>query len=245
MPDNFHPPANVDESICIRKSVELTGHYDWPSGLGNISRDEAIRQRRAYYAAVAYVDGQIGRLLDELRGLKCVDDTIVALWSDHGWQLCEHHMFSKHANYEVATNSPLIIKVPGMEDPGACADGLVEAIDLFPTLTDLCELPTPGGLAGTSLRPMIQRSDAPGKSGAYSTHGGGRGFRGHALRTDRYRLVRWVSASGEVGLIELYDHQNDPGENVNIADEHPGTVEQLTRELQSKMDQVVSSSHGE
>ncbi|NQT39000.1 MAG: sulfatase, partial [Planctomycetes bacterium] len=156
MPDNFYPPENVDPSICIHKSPELTRHYDWPSGEGNISREEAIRQRRAYYAAVAYVDGQIGRLLDALRNLDCARETIVVLWSDHGWQLGEHHMFSKHSNYEVATNSPLVIRVPGMVAPGAAADGLVEAVDLFPTLTDLCGLSTPEGLAGRSLRAMVE-----------------------------------------------------------------------------------------
>ncbi len=243
MPDNFHPPKNVDPSICIHKSPELTGHYHWPSGLGNISRQEAVRQRRAYYAAVAYVDAQIGRVLDALRKLDCADNTIVVLWSDHGWQLGEHHMFSKHTNYEVATNSPLIVKVPKMENPGAPADGLVEAVDLFPTLTDLCGLPTPEGLAGESLRAMIENCGAPGKPGAYSTHGGGRGFRGHALRTDRYRLVRWINGRGEVGLIELYDRQSDPGENVNIARQHADIVEELTRRLSLKMNQVVQSSH--
>jgi iduronate 2-sulfatase len=245
MPDNFHPPANVDASIAIHKSVELTAHYHWPSGVGNISREEAIRQRRAYYAAVAYVDGQIGRVLDALKELDCARRTIVVLWSDHGWQLGEHRMFSKHSNYEVATNSPLIIKTPRMSRPGSPADGLVEAVDLFPTLTDLCGLATPEGLAGRSLRGMVEDCRAPGKRGAYSTHPGGRGFRGHALRTERYRLVRWINAEGEVGLVELYDQEKDPGENVNIAGQHADVVEELTEKLAVKMSQVVRSSHAE
>lgn len=243
MPDNFFPPENVDVSICIHKSPELTGHYDWPGGVGSISREEAIRQRRAYYAAVAYVDAQIGKLLGEFRKLDCVANTIVVLWSDHGWQLGEHHMFSKHTNYEVATNSPLIVRVPGMDEPGVPADGFVEAVDLFPTLTDLCNLPIPEGMAGESLRPMVKRSGASGKAGAYSTCGGGRGYRGHTLRTARYRLVRWINRRGEVGLVELYDHEKDPGENVNIAAEHPDVVDELTTRLTLKMSQVVQSSH--
>ncbi len=245
MPDNFHPPENVDPSICIHKSPELTGHYYWPSGLGNISREEAIQQRRAYYASVAYVDTQIGRVLDELGKLDCAGETIVVLWSDHGWQLGEHHMFSKHSNYEVATNSPLILKVPGMNEPGCPADGLVETVDLFPTLTDLCGLPTPEGLAGQSLRAVVDDCRATGKEGAYSTHGGGRGFRGHALRTDRYRLVHWINGQGEVGLVELYDRENDPGENFNVARQHTNIVEELTQKLSVKMSQVVRSSHAE
>lgn len=245
MPANFHAPQNVDESICIHDSVELTQHYLWPSGVGNINREEAVRQRRAYYAAVAYVDGQVGRLLDETRRLGCDDDTIVVLWSDHGWQLGEHRMFSKHANYEVATNSPLIIKTPGLEQPGATADGVVEAVDLFPTLVELCELPTPPGLHGRSLRGMLQNPNAPGKRAAYSTHGGGRGYRGHTLRTNRYRLVRWINDDGQVGLVELYDHQTDPGENVNIAETCPNIVADLTAQLTQKMREVVTTSHAE
>ncbi len=245
MPENFHPPANVDPSICIHKSPELTAHYHWPSGLGNISRDEAIRQRRGYYAAAAYVDAQIGRVLDVLGGLDCAGDTIVVLWSDHGWQLGEHHMFSKHTNYEVATNSPLVFKVPGMNDPGVATDGLAETVDVYPTLTDLCGLPTPEGLAGRSLRAMVEDYRAPGKEAAYSTAPGGRGFRGHALRTDRYRLVRWINARGEVGLVELYDCRRDPGESVNIAAEHPEVVERLSALLATRTEQIVQTSHAE
>jgi len=245
MPDNFHPPKNVDPAICIHKSPELTGHYHWPSGVGNISKEQAVRQRRGYYASVAYVDTQIGRLLDAFRQLECASRTIVVLWSDHGWQLGEHHMFSKHTNYEVATNSPLIVRTPGVKDPGAPSDALVEAIDLFPTLTDLCGLPTPQGLAGVSLRPQLENSSAPGRQGAYSTAPGGKRFVGHTLRTADYRLVRWINAQGEIGLVELYDCENDPGENVNIADQHPDVVDRLTTKLGVKMKQVVRTSHEE
>ena len=245
MPDNFHPPENVDPTICIHKSEELTGHYYWPSGLGNISQAEAIRQRRAYYAAVAYVDAQIGKLLDQLRRLDAAGNTIVVLWSDHGWQLGEHQMFSKHSNYEVAANSPLIVKIPGMAAPGVPTDSIVEAVDIFPTLADLCGLSIPEGLAGRSVRPTVENPIAPGKAAAYSTHVGGRGFAGHTIRTDRHRLVRWINGSGEVGLVELYDHQNDPEENVNIAQNHPDLVDELTKTLTLKMNQVVKSSHAE
>ena len=245
MPDNFFPPKGVDPNICIHKSPELTEHYWWPSGLGQISPPEAVHQRRAYYAAVAYVDGQIGRLLDTLRQLDCAKKTVVVLWSDHGWQLGEHRMFSKHTNYEVATNSPLIVSVPDMPMPGVPANGLVEAVDLFPTLTNLCGLPRPPGLVGRSLRAMVDDPGAPGKAAAYSTHSGGRGYQGHALRTRDYRLVRWIHADDpdRTGLIELYDRTIDPEENANVADRFPAVVADLTLRLQRKMDQVVQSSH--
>jgi len=245
MPPNFCPPQNVDASICIHKSEELTAHYYWPSGVGNISREEAIRQRRAYYAAVAYVDAQIGRLLDALARLDCARRTIVVLWSDHGWQLGEHHMFSKHSNYETATNSPLIIKLPNMRQPGTPADAIVETVDIYPTLTDLCGLPRPPGLAGQSLRPILEDPKAAVKNAAYSTHRGGRGYRGHALRTRRYRLVQWLDAKGQVGMVELYDHDSDPNETVNIACERPALVARLTQLLKRKRAQVVATSHAQ
>jgi arylsulfatase A-like enzyme len=117
-------------------------------------------------------------------------------------------------------------------------------VDLFPTLIELCQLEPVPGLAGRSLQQMIRNPDAPGKQSAYSTHPGGRGFRGHSLRSDRYRLVRWLNSKGEVGLVELYDHASDPQENVNVAAEQPQVVARLTKLLQAKMDEVVSSSHG-
>lgn len=243
MPDNFFPPKHVDPSICIHKSPELTAHYHWPGGLGQITQAEAIHQRRAYYAAVAYVDAQIGRLLDGLAKLPCARETLVVLWSDHGWQLGEHRMFSKHANYEVATRSPLIIKVPGMSMPGVPTQGLAESVDVYPTLVDLCGLPRPNGLVGQSLRPMLNDPLALGKPGAYSTHSGGRGYHGHALRTPHYRLVRWIDRAGQTGLVELYDHKTDPHENVNVAEQFPALVQTLTRRLEQKMSQVVQSSH--
>jgi iduronate 2-sulfatase len=186
---------------------------------------------------------QIGKLLRAVRELDRANNTIVVLWSDHGWQLGEHRMFSKHSNYEVATRSPLIIKVPGMKMPGVPANGLVESVDLYPTLVDLCGLPRPGGLAGQSLRALLEDPTAPGKPGAYSTHPGGQGYRGHALRTLDYRLVRWINNQGQVGLVELYDHRVDPGENVNVSNKHPDLVAELTRRLRGRMDQVVSTSH--
>jgi iduronate 2-sulfatase len=236
MVGNFHPPANVDAEICTHLSPELTAHYHWPSGVGNISREEAINQRRAYYACESYVDAQIGKVLDALDAMPCADNTIVVLWSDHGWQLGEHGMFSKHVAYEVAAHSPLIIRTPNMSQPGEAADGIVETVDLFPTLTDLCELPTPDNLPGVSLRSIIKDPTAEGRESAYSGIGGGKGHFGHGIRTDRYRLVRWIhNRTGEVGLVELYDHETDPGENINIAAEHPEVVEELTALLEAKM----------
>ena len=88
-----------------------------------------------------------------------------------------------------------------------------------------------------------QRPEVPGRSGAYSTAPGGKGLQGHSLRTRNYRLVRWVNKRGELGMAELYDHRQDPGENNNIAGRQPKIVAELSQELAAKIDQVVATSH--
>ena len=152
---NPAPPKGIDPAISLHQSYELTAHYHWPGGRGNISPDEANRQRHAYFACVSYVDAQIGKLLDEYRRLGLEENTVVVLWSDHGWHLGEHGIFCKATNFEVATRSPLLIRVPGMPQPGEPADGLVETVDLYPTLAELCNLSPPAGLAGTDRKSVV------------------------------------------------------------------------------------------
>jgi arylsulfatase A-like enzyme len=228
--DNPFPPQNVDPAISLHESFEVTTHYGWSSGPGNISDEEARTLRHAYFACVSYIDAQIGKVLDELKRLGLEKDTVVALWSDHGWHLGEHGMFGKQTNFEIAARSPLVIKTPGMPRPGRRARGLVESVDLYPTLAELCGLTPPGGLAGTSLVPMIDDPAAAGKQWAFSFHPRG-ALMGRTLRTDRYRIIQWTNKQGEAVQVELYDHRVDPDENVNIAAEHPNVVQQLLERL--------------
>lgn len=230
MAQNPQPPQGVDPAISIHNSFEVTTHYRWPSGAGRISQEEALTLRHGYFACVSYVDAQIGKVLDELKRLNLDRNTVVVLWSDHGWHLGEHGMFGKQTNFDVATRSPLFIKVPGMVQPGAKAQGLVETVDLYPTLADLCGLEGPDDLAGTSLVPMLREANHPGKGFAFSFHGRGR-LMGRAVRTDRYRLVYWTDKTGKAVQVELYDHEKDPGENVNVAAAHSEIVQKLVGHL--------------
>jgi len=225
---NPFPPKNVDPAISCYPSLELTTHYHWPHGARNVPPAQARNQRHAYFACVSYVDAQIGKVLDELRRLGLDRSTVVALWGDHGWHLGEHDMFGKCTNFEIATRSPLIVKVPEMPQPGKSADGLAETVDLYPTLAELAGLAAPEDLAGRSLGPMLDDPGAPGKPGAMSCFHRAGGFFGKTLRTDRYRIVEWIhKKTGEVAQIELYDHQTDPQENVNVAEEQPEVVKEL------------------
>ncbi len=231
LPDHRVPPKDVDPKISLHESFELTTHYDWPSGAGVISEDEARRQRHAYFACVSYVDAQIGKVLDACRRLGLDERTVVVLWGDHGWHLFDHGMFGKQTNFEIATRSPLIVRVPSMDRPGVAANGLVETVDVYPTLADLCGVPSVEGLAGRSLRPMLDDPAAAGKEFAYSFHGRGQ-LMGRTLRTDRYRFVQWQhQKTGDVAQVELYDHEADPAETQNVAGEHAELVERLSAEL--------------
>jgi len=232
--ENRSPPENVDPTICLHRSYELTTHYAWPGGAGNITDRQAQNQRHAYFACVSYVDAQIGKVLDELKRLQLDQNTLVVLWGDHGWHLGEHGIFCKATNFEVATRSPLIVKVPGMSQPGRPADGLAETVDLYPTLAELCGLNAPDDLVGESLVRILQDPDASGKNGAMSTYRIGANF-GKSLRTDRYRLVEWVNQKTKKPVqIELYDHQTDPQENNNIAEREPEVVTRLLEQLHAK-----------
>jgi arylsulfatase A-like enzyme len=214
----------------MHPNFELTTHYNWPSGKGNVARDEARTLRHAYFACVSYVDAQIGKVLNEVKRLGLDNNTVVALWSDHGWHLGEHAMWGKQTNFEVAVRSPLILKVPGMPEPGQRTRSLVETVDLYPTLAELCSLDTPDDLAGKSLVPMIRDPSHPGKSFAYSYHPRG-SLMGRTLRTQRHRIVHWTDKQGRTAQIELYDHRSDPDENENIAAGHPELVEKLLSKL--------------
>jgi arylsulfatase A-like enzyme len=224
---NPRPPQGVDPAISLHRSFEVTTHYHWPPGEGNISREDASTLRRGYFACVSYVDAQIGKVLAALQRLQLDGSTVVALWSDHGWHLGEHGM---QTNFEVAARSPLIIRVPGMAKPGEAAAGLAESVDLYPTLAGLCGLKVPAGLAGRSLEPALRDPAHRGKEYAYSFHPRGE-IMGRAFRTDRYRLVAWTKRDGEVVQVELYDHRSDPEENVNVASKRPEVVKPLLREL--------------
>jgi iduronate 2-sulfatase len=241
---NRTPPKNVDPAISLHPSFEVTTHYAWPGGEGKITDAQATNQRRAYFACVSYVDAQVGKVLAELKKLDLERDTIVLLWGDHGWHLGEHGIFGKQTNFEIATRSPLIVSVPEMAAPGKPAGGLVETVDIYPTLTDLCGLTAPADLAGTSLTPLLENPDHPGKDGAYSFFGRKSHF-GKTLRTDRYRIVEWTDRkTGKVAQTELYDHQADPRETRNIAAQYPDVVRKLLPRLRGGKTQMLPGRNG-
>jgi arylsulfatase A-like enzyme len=205
---------------------------------GSIPEDLARRLRHGYYAAVSYMDAQVGVVLDALEAAGLADDTVIVFWGDHGWQLGEHGLWHKHTNFELAVRSPLLMAAPGQRAPGRRTRALAEFIDIFPTLVDLCGLPVPADLDGVSLRPVLDDPEARVREVAISQYprsgSDGRPVMGYSIRDDRWRLTLWRERNGS-GIVarELYDEVEDPHETVNLADrpEQAAVVERLSRFL--------------
>ncbi|NRA95459.1 MAG: sulfatase-like hydrolase/transferase [Planctomycetes bacterium] len=175
--------------------------------------NDALRREymQAYHACISFIDTQIGLIFDALKRTGHWDDTIVILTSDHGYQLGEHFMWGKVTLFEVCARVPLVMRVPGRTAPGSSSTGLVELVDLYPTLAALCDVAAPDDLQGRSLVPMLDDPATGGKDAVYTVVTR-RQELGKAIRTPRWRYTAWPR--GE----ELYDLRDDPAEHRNLAD---------------------------
>lgn len=213
-------PAGYEKTV---PAPALTSTNPWPSY--QLADDKLRQAKLAYYAAISFVDAQVGRVIDALDRLGLRDNTIIVFWSDHGYSLGEHGLWMKQNCYEESTRVPLIIAGPGVKAAGGVSPRLVELVDLYPTLADLAGLKPPAGLAGASLRPLLEKTDAAWDRFAYSQVQRN-GFAGHTVRTPRWRYTEWDD--GLKGL-ELYDHERDPGEMNNLANDpaHASVIAEL------------------
>jgi arylsulfatase A-like enzyme len=220
------PAEGTNPAISLHDSYEPTTHYHWPEGAGKVGTESARTLKHAYWAAASYTDEQLGRVLDSYRKLGLEKNTIVVLWSDHGWHLGDHGIWGKATLHEFALRSPLIIRIPDQPQPGTPAHGLVESVDLYPTLAGLCGLDPPPGLQGRSNAALVRDPRAPGKPRAIGIWKNGR-----SLRTDSHRYTEWKDRQGRIIQRELYDHRADPLETTNVAADHPD----LARRMQAKL----------
>ena len=214
LPDNYGPPEGAPE-VALHNSGELRSYAGIPQE-GPVDRETARQLIHGYYASVSFIDAQVGRLLDSLDEQGLAENTIIVLWGDHGWQLGEHGMWNKHSCFETSMHAPLIIAAPQSEgvEPGTRVSALTEFIDIYPTLTELAGIPAPEHLEGTSAVPLMVDPSAPWKDYAV-----GRYRSGDTIRSGRYRYSEYSDEEGDVHARMLYDHEVDPGENVNVSEE--------------------------
>jgi iduronate 2-sulfatase len=208
--DNEHTDGKVaSEAIQLMEK-----HKDEPFFIAaGFYKPEALECKLAYYAAISFVDAQIGRLLDAVESLGLAENTIVVFWSDHGYHLGEHGLWFKQSCFEESARCPLIVSVPGMKKAGQTCRRPVEMVDIYPTLAELTGLTPPSGLEGYSLTPLLKNPSAKWKHPAYTQVQRGNNP-GHSIRTETWRYTEW--GFGEMGN-ELYNEIIDPHELNNLA----------------------------
>jgi iduronate 2-sulfatase len=210
--DTVHLPAVSPDTKKLVPAPALGSTNPWP--YFGVTPDQARECKQAYYAAISFVDAQIGRVLDAVDRNKLWDNTVVVFWSDHGYHLGEHGLWMKQSLFEEAARVPVIIVAPGAKGNGKPCARVVEFVDLYPTLADLAGLTPPKNLAGASLKPQLEDPQAPRDRPAFTQVWRG-SYPGHSVRTERWRYNEWDN--GKRGT-QLYDHDADPHELTNLAE---------------------------
>jgi len=277
-----HTEAPEDgAAMGLHASFELRARYGIPKK-GPIDDELARILKHAYLACVSYIDAQIGMMLDALEEAGVHENTIIMLWTDHGWHLGDMGIWGKATNYEIATRVPLIVWTPDMDDivQGKSSDALVELVDMYPTLLEYCNVEAPDHLEGQSFLPLLKNPDMNWKKAVFSqfpcpalrewaANPLSQGMRetyfgplideveertqkqmgdkwdrelfenrlmSYGMRTERYRFIVWkdyTQPESEPIFLELYDHQTDPNETKNIADEQPELTQKLLAQFNS------------
>ena len=234
-PQDFAVP--VDSSLPLNAPTlasnpkSLKAYHDIPHN-PPLSDELTLELTRAYAANVSYVDALVGRILTQLDTLRLTQNTAIVFWGDHGFHLGEHGCWRKNTLFEASLRSPLVVSMPEQARAAASSDALVELVDIFPTLCDMCHLPPPSELEGSSLVPLLEQPNTPWKPAVFSQLKRGT-INGYSMRTERYRYTEWGN-NGNRGK-ELYDYQTDPHETENIAPltENAALVAQLSEQLKS------------
>jgi arylsulfatase A-like enzyme len=245
LPAIDHLPTGAPE-FAGHNNSELHNYQGVPKE-NPIPADFAKTLRHGYYACISYTDTQIGRVLDALEKEGLADNTIIVMWGDHGWQLGDHGLWHKHTNFELAARAPLLISVPKQKTAGQKCEAPVEFVDVYPTLAELCGLPTPKRLAGRSLKPFIENPSTPMSKIALSQYPrsagkAGGAVMGYSIRDERWRLTLWRERTGsKIVATELYDEKNDPAETVSVHDkpENKTIIEALSKHLPPVMTEAV------
>lgn len=224
-------PISPEQDLALqvnRASLHGSGEFNqYALGEEKASLDSNMtlayqqKLKHAYYACISYIDAQVGELLAELERLELAENTIIVVWGDHGWHLGDQRVWGKHTLFERALKSTLMLKIPALQAHSRPVPEIVSSTDLYPTILAACGIESSVPTDGDDLLPLLagdQKQDW--RNTAYSY------FRnGISVRTDRYRFTKYFREAAPT--IELYDHQADPLEQKNLAQESPEIVEQL------------------
>ena len=202
------PPVLEDDRDDLPKFADYL-HWKLPEPrLATLKEnDEWKTLVRAYLASNSFMDAQVGRVLKALEASGRADNTIIVLWSDHGWHLGEKLMTGKNTLWDRSTRVPLMFAGPGVTADAVCKQP-AELLDIYPTLVQLCHLDGPADLEGHSLQPQLKDAAAARPWPAITTHNQGN----HGIRTTKWRYIRYADGSEE-----LYDMETDPNEWKNLA----------------------------
>ena len=229
-------------NYAIHDFSELRSYNGIPTE-GPVDPDTQINLIHGYYACVAYIDAQIGKILDQLKKQGLEKNTVIVLWGDHGWHLGDHGLWCKHTNYEQATRVPLIVSTPdGFRQVTSMP---TELVDLFPTLCALSNLPIPDYIDGINLAPLIRGADSFVNSRSFAMSQFPRGRKmGYALRDERYRFVAWFDTGGKgasrgdvIESSELYDYTEEPHEQRNLVKDAQYQI--IAKEFSEKILQII------
>ncbi|UCD28453.1 MAG: sulfatase, partial [Planctomycetota bacterium] len=199
--EHLKPPEDP-----TNRSAELPQAFggSWKAEFDRFTNQERREFMRAYYAGISFMDAQVGKLIAALDRLELWHDTTVVFLSDHGYHLGERGWWNKNTLFELSARSPLIVVTSRMNRKAGNCSRIVEFVDIYPTLADLCGLPAPVNLEGTSFRPLLNETVLPWKKAAFTQVQRGK-IAGCSVRTERWRYTEWDR--GKQG-VELYDHDS-------------------------------------
>ena len=226
LPKNYYEPKNAPDE-AIHNFGELRAYAEIPKK-GPLSDELAHKLIHGYYACVSYTDAQIGRVMQALEEEGLQENTIVILWGDHGWNLGEHTLWCKHANFKTSLQVPMLLAGPGIP-ANTKIEELVEFVDIYPTLAALADLEPPvSQLEGASMVSLLHDKNAEWKNQVVSKY-----HDGVSIKTDDYLYTEWSRTDEDVYARMLYNHVKDPQENVNVAErpKNKELVDSLKKEL--------------
>lgn len=219
-------PLNAPD-IAFHQWQELRGYNDIKEK-GELSIEKEKELRHGYYACVSYIDAQIGKVLKTLDELNLRENTTIVFWGDHGYHLGEQDLWCKSTNFDLSARSPLIISAPGIGNSGQTCNAIVESVDLYPTIINLCGVESDDSLSRSSLKPLLKNPKAEWKNIAFNQfarpYKAAIGARvpathmGYSVRTDSWRYTAWYNLKKDsFEFPELYSFRESSIPNENLA----------------------------